>query len=561
MGNAGTDKIRKVTTQLRDELLLGQLVADDKAEEFRPVPYTDGRQAPTWRIRMSLSYDPRVNMGLDVNGEVILGRGQDGANSLSLFNAADAEQLGVSRQHAMLRPTDSKLYITDLGSTNGTWLNGRSIGVNTPYSLSDGDILRFGRLEVVVQIVRRPGLTKALNGKSDIVDCLPSIARAITSQLDVKEVLKQAIEMTMSYAPADEITVWLVDEQTGELFLKAGQGVNDGQVTRLPVADTLAGKVIKTGKPLVANRQGSADPIKLKTNYLVEAVVYVPLTLGGVTFGVISAAHREAGKSFSSHDEKVMMAIADLAAVAVQNARLYQATKRDLNLRTKLVTASNYALSHDLKNLLNSMIGYAGLMEHDPSLNEETVDIARQIVGIGNRMSHLFAQLVEATTPSEDLFGHFAPYDLIDETMRVIDDLQEIASEKSIRLHFRTMGDPYLIQADGTHLYRSLVNLVENAIRYSPRGTQVSISLGFWHNDIIIRVQDNGPGIPEDDLPYLFDRYYRGSRAPGSQAGLGLGLELVRATVEAHRGTITARNAEDGGAEFIITLPASVRIQ
>ncbi len=558
MGNEGTDKIRKVTTELSDEMLLGQLFADDTAETFRPVPHMDNGEYPTWRIRLSLSYDSRLQVGLDVNGEVFLGRGQDTSDQICLFSSSDAEQLGVSRQHAMLRPTDSKLYITDLGSTNGTWLNGRSIGVNTPYSLSNGDILRFGRLEVIVQIVKRPGLTRALAQQSDVVDVLPSIARAITSQLDVKEVLKQAVETTMSYTPADEITVWLVDEQTGELFLEAGQGVNNGQVTRLPVSDTLAGKVIKTGKPLSASRKGDSGPVKLKTNYLVEAVVYVPLTLGGVTFGVISAAHREAGKSFSQKDEKMMMAIADFTAVAVQNARLYQATQRALTLRTKLVTALNYVLSHDLKNLLNSMIGYAGLMEHDDSLDAETAEIASQIISMGDRMSHLFSQLVEVTAPGEDLFAHFAPYDLIEEIMRVIDDLQDMAAEWSVRLDFQLMGEPYLIQADGAHLYRSMLNLVDNAIRYSPRGAQVSISLGFWHNDIIIRVRDSGPGIPEDDLPYLFEKYFRSGHSSGDHAGLG--LEMVRATVEAHRGTIAARNADDGGAEFTITLPGSLRI-
>ncbi len=559
MATKSDDMIRKVTTELSEEMLLGQLFAEPHMA-FRPVPHGDSKQYPVWRIRLDPTFDSRYHLGLDVNGEVALGRGQDAPDLVNLFDASEAEQLGVSRRHAMLRPTESKLYIIDLGSTNGTWLNGRSIGVNMPYSLSNGDILRLGRLEVTVQILKRPGYTTSLASNADLVEVLPSIARAITSQLEVKEVLKQATEMAKSFTPADEVTVWLVDEQTGELFLEAGQGINDGQVSRLPVADTLAGKVIKTGKPLRVSRQGDDAPIKLKTNYLVEAVVYVPLTLGGVTFGVISAVHRERGKSFSAQDEKMIAVIADLAAVAVQNARIYKATERTLNLRGKLVTALNYALSHDLKNLLNTMIGYAGLLEGDSSLDEETLDIASQITQTGNRMAHLFGQLVEVTTPGEDLFARFAPCDLVEEAMRVIDDFQDAASARSIRFDFQVRGDPYLIQADGVHLYRSIFNLIDNAIRYSPRGAQVAVSLEFWHNEIAIRVKDFGPGIPEDDLPHLFDRYFHGRQSPDGQAGLGLGLELVRAAVEAHRGSVTARNAEDRGAEFVITLPSSLRI-
>jgi signal transduction histidine kinase/pSer/pThr/pTyr-binding forkhead associated (FHA) protein len=555
-----TDKIHKVTSELSEEMLVGQLSIDPDVP-YRPVPCATADPAvqPIWRIRFDLTFDSHIRIGLDVNGETVLGRGPDASDFVGLFDADDAEQLGVSRRHAMLRPTESKLYIIDLGSTNGTWLNGRSIGVNMPYSLSNGDILRFGRLEVNVQIIRRPGHTTLLNAKSE-AEMLASIARAITSQLDLKEVLKQVVETAMTYTPADEVSVWLVDEQTGELFLEIGKGTNKNQITRLPVHDTLAGKVITTGKPLRASSLGDGLPVKLKTNYLVEAVLYVPLTLGGVTFGVVSAAHQEQGKSFSAQDEKMLTAIAELSAVAVQNARLYQASEHALALRTRLVTALNYALSHELKNLLKSIIGYAGLLEGCNPLDEEMAEIAGKITETGNQLAHLFNRLVEVTTPSEDLFIHRGPCDLVEAVTQALDELYGAASDKSITLDFQLTGDPYLIQGDAAHLYRSLFNLIDNAIRYSPVGAQVRVSLLFWDNDIIIRVQDTGPGIPEADIPHLFDRYYRGRQSRDGQSGLGLGLELVRATVEAHRGTITARNAEDRGAEFIITLPNTLRI-
>jgi signal transduction histidine kinase len=558
------DRVRQVTSELRNDKLLGLMLSESDVK-YRPVPYSDiADKKPVWRVRLDLTFDSKRRLGLDINGEVILGRGEDGPGFVGL-NVYDADELGVSRHHIMLRPTDSKLYILDLESTNGTWLNGRSIGVNTPYSLSNGDLLTLGELEFVVRIIKRPtGNTAALRVNHDIVDVLTPIARAITSQLEMDEVLKQALEITMSITAVSEASIWLVDEQTGELFLEAERGIQDEQIRRLrlSVADTLAGKVIETGKPVRANRQAGDDQIKVKTGYLVEAVVYVPLTLGGVTFGVLSAAHRAPGKLFSDNDEKLMSAIADFTAVAVQNARLFQATERALARRGKVVTALNYALAYDFKKLLNYAIGYAGLLVSDATLGEDNLDIVGQIVEAGNRMAYLVDQLIEVTTLIEDPSIHHAPCDLADAVTRAVEDLRSAADAKSIALDFQLMGEPCLIQGNAAYLYRSTLNLVDNAIKYSPPGAQVSVALVFWYNgDMIIRVQDTGPGFPEDDLPHLFDKYFRGKQSTDGQVGIGLGLELVRAAVEAHRGTIVVRNAEDHGAEFIITLPSTLRVK
>ncbi len=149
--------------------------------------------------------------------------------------------------------------------------------------------------------------------------------------------------------------------------------------------------------------------------------------------------------------------------------------------------------------------------------------------------------------------------DLVEAVSRAVDDLRDVADAKSIFLDFQLMGEPFTIQGDAAHLYRAVFNLVDNAIRYSPRRAEVAVTLIFWHNDIIIRVRDTGPGIPEQDLPHIFDRYYRG-QTPNGQSGLGLGLEMVRMVVEAHRGSVVAHNADDQGAEFIITLPVTLRV-
>lgn len=561
MKSRSDEIIRQVTSELRDEITLEKLISTPDIK-YRSVPldHADPSTHPTWRVRFDLAFDSNITIGLDLNGEVTLGRDPDGPGYVSLFSSYDAERLGVSRHHILLRPTETKLYIIDLESTNGTWINGHTIGVNTPYSLSHGDRVMCGRLEFDVKIIKRPsGHTAALVSKAELSDALVPVARAITSQLDLKEALKQAIEMTVSLTASNEAAIWLVDEQSGEIILEAAQGLDESQGLRLSMTDSLAGKVISTGKPLRVNSSSGGEQIKVKTGYLVEAILYVPLTLGGVTFGVLSAAHREPGKMFSLREEKLVAAIADFTAIAIHNARAYRATDSALTRRGKVLTALNYALSYDLKNLIKSVVGYTGLLQ-SYSLDEETADLTDQLFFTGNRLSQLAEKLIEITALSEDPRLNMEPCDLIEVVNRALEEMQAPADIKSTQLSFQLIGDPYLIYGDSSYLYRSILHLLDNAIKYSPRGAEVNVAIVFWHNNVTIRVRDTGPGIPEEDLPHLFDRYYRGKGSADSQAGMGLGLEFVRTTAESHRGTLTARNAQDQGAEFVITLPISLRV-
>jgi len=341
-GNTSQRKTRKITDKHRRGLSW-----PDPALAYRPIPHGDtaesGGTRPVWRVRFELASDPSVAFGLDINDEIMLGRGPDAPDCVDL-SAYDAEMLGVSRLHLMLRPTATNLFVLDLGSTNGTWQNDRSIGVNTPYSLVNGDILSLGGLRFIVRIVKRPPTqTGLLREQANLADALTEIAKAITSQPALDEVLAQVLSIAMALTSAREATIWLVDEQSGELVLEAERGIEDDQIRRLrlPVKDTLAGKVIRTGKSLRTSRTPDGKQVKVKTGYLVEALVYVPLTLGGVTFGVLAAAHREPGKAFTAHDKRLLETIGDFAAIAVQNSRLYRATDETLAGRVEELTVLN----------------------------------------------------------------------------------------------------------------------------------------------------------------------------------------------------------------------------
>ena len=796
----------------------------EKSQEFvyRSVPsgkaFQETHNRLVWRVRFELVSDPKQQFGLDISGEIVLGRNGNDDNFIDL-SAFDAGKLGVSRQHVTLRPTPTHLFAIDMGSTNGTFRNGRSIGFNSPSRLLNGDTLSLGKLSFAIRIVERPSFQTTLLGtrpSPNLADALSQIAKAVTSQLELDEVLNQVTESAMLLTSAGETSIWLVDETSGELFLKAQRGIDDEKIQqmRLPIRDdNLVGQVIKTGQPTYAHRQPGEGQIKVKTHYLVEALIYVPITLGGVTMGVLSAVHRQGGKQFDKRDERLLVAIADFAAIAVQNARLYEATDEALQHRVKELSALNevsravsasldlnqvydvlveqvnrhwpvesvylylmndqrtalklhraaefegaapsiapgegiignvvekgeavvannagdhpdflpkvdtlfgkrayslvcvplriqervvgvlallnkadgvftdadvrrlvafanpvstaienanlfeeserqraailataktlsqplviidengtvlvsnqpanaileshmaqlfegisngigrtteivigeqtylstaqhlpdvgtivvmqdityvkqleedraefmHALSHDLKSPLTSIMGWAHLLTKVANLEEKGLKYVSKLVGSAERMLDLINQMLQTVARGDTVQIKRNPCDIRQVIATAISDAEGGALNKGITLTYEEVGKAYHVLADETRLYHLLINLVDNAIKYSPKDTKVTVRLAYSEEEITIDVLDEGPGIPEGDLSRLFDKYYRGTQAK-VQPGAGLGLSVVWAIADAHGGRVTAKNLPERGANFTVMLPGNLRV-
>jgi signal transduction histidine kinase len=135
----------------------------------------------------------------------------------------------------------------------------------------------------------------------------------------------------------------------------------------------------------------------------------------------------------------------------------------------------------------------------------------------------------------------------------VTDLYEDTADDAGVTLQIDVPAD-IGVSADRDRLRQALANLVDNAIKYTPRGGQVQLSAAAERDAIVIRVSDTGPGISEHDLPRIFDRLYRGDQSRATR-GLGLGLNLVRAYVEAQGGTVEVKSTLGHGSIFEIRLP------
>ncbi len=212
--------------------------------------------------------------------------------------------------------------------------------------------------------------------------------------------------------------------------------------------------------------------------------------------------------------------------------------------------------SHELRTPLASIRGYAELYRigaaRDPA---ETERAMQRIEHEAARMGVLVEDLLTLARLDEVRDAPHTDVDLAALARDAVDDARVTAPERDIELH---VDGPPGVLGDAHQLRQVLGNLLRNALVHTPAGTPIEVAVTRAGGDARLEVRDRGPGLPPGDPAALFERFWRaeGGRARG-KAGAGLGLAIVAAVVDAHGGRVSAANAPDGGASFVVTLPAA----
>jgi len=173
-----------------------------------------------------------------------------------------------------------------------------------------------------------------------------------------------------------------------------------------------------------------------------------------------------------------------------------------------------------------------------------------------DRLSELINNLLDATRLEAGEFAINASDISIPILVnRVIERFKTQTTKHSFEMDFP--DDCPIVLADEARITQVLDNLISNAIKYSPEGGKIRISGDVGVENVIISIQDEGPGIPMGDVPHIFDRFYRSEDAQKNTAGAGLGLYLARAIIEAHGGSIWADPRSKNGARILFSIPRS----
>jgi two-component system NtrC family sensor kinase len=172
--------------------------------------------------------------------------------------------------------------------------------------------------------------TQQLQARVNELEIMTRLGRLVTSTLNLDDVLKHIVDAAVELTGSEEGSLLLLDEKTGELYMRASRNFNEDFVStfRLPIQDSLAGMVLRTGEAVVLD---DSTPQKIKTSYLVQSLVYVPLILKGQVFGVLGVDNRHSRKNFKQNDVLMLSTLAEFAVIAIENARLFTETTNEQN--------------------------------------------------------------------------------------------------------------------------------------------------------------------------------------------------------------------------------------
>lgn len=214
-------------------------------------------------------------------------------------------------------------------------------------------------------------------------------------------------------------------------------------------------------------------------------------------------------------------------------------------------------LTHDMRTPLTSIQGYANLLIMKELERDRQVHMANVILRNSNTLLDIVNNLldVERLKAGKEIELEYSSFDFSLVVSQVLEEVASRAQDKQIAIHYQPPTSPILLWADKRQIKRVLQNLVSNGVKYTPEKGEVTVTTQSMTGQVLVRVEDNGYGIPDDELPTIFDSYSRVKDHQHVAVGTGLGLAIVKNLVEAHKGIITVDSQLDEGTTFTVIVP------
>ena len=371
-----------------------------------------------------------------------------------------------------------------------------------------------------------------------------------------------ALSRELTLSPDLDTVLDKVIEQIGQTFNRQAVILLPQSRTGLTVRAATAGFTLDEDEQAVAAWAYEKNHVAGRgTDTLPAAKIrYQPLSVAGRVEGVLGVKPDDTNR-LNPTQRELLDAYASLAALAIERAQLAeQARQAEIASATeKLQTALLNSISHDLRTPLVSITGaLTSFDEQADSLKEgdrkSLIVTAREEA---ERLNRLVGNLLSMTRiDSGAIKLHIQPGDIQDAIGTALEQLGRRTAGHEIKV---SVPDDFpLVPMDFTLIVQVLVNILENAVKYSPKGSLIEVSASLLDGKARIEIADRGVGIPPEDLTRVFDKFYRVQR-PESIGGTGLGLSISKGIVEAHQGNISARAREGGGTMLIVDLPLSGR--
>ncbi|MBC7692969.1 MAG: PAS domain-containing protein [Methylotenera sp.] len=333
-------------------------------------------------------------------------------------------------------------------------------------------------------------------------------------------------------------------------------------------------RILSTGKALFMPEMLDADLVEISQDpeHLrllraldVHSLMIIPIQQTGTgteedgirrsgVLGYVTLARTGGSLKYSREDLDLAQDAANRAALALESTQLYQATREAVRAREDMIAI----VSHDLKNPLSSILmGGEMILKLLPPADGQLALVRKQtllLVQGAERMQSLIESLLDLASAEAGRFKvGLQDLDLKGVIEESVASLALIARDKGLEVKLEMNPVTCLAKLDRSRIGQLMSNLLGNAIKFTPAPGRITVRLEKCDQDIEVSIQDTGPGIPEKDLPHLFDRYWKVERS--SSKGTGLGLFIAKGIVEAHGGRIWVESREGEGATFRFSLP------
>jgi signal transduction histidine kinase len=412
-------------------------------------------------------------------------------------------------------------------------------------------------------------MSAAIAEREDALRLLATASDVLSRSLDYDETLA-ALARVVVPTVADWCIVDIIDERgPTRVSVVQADPAKAGLAARIAAArvDTTRSpskNVLETGDALLLS--DVPDPASTPGITVEEADIYrtmqprslmvVPLAAQGKPFGVISFITAESGRRFGMDDLALAREITRRAAVAIEHARLYKQLQESLRARDEFLSSA----AHELKTPLTSIKGYAQTLERrtkelDEPIRARFASLAR-IDAASTRMARTIDELLDLARLrlGQRIELDRNVVDLVTVARDSVAEHAAMATGHRVTLDART---PALVSEwDGRRLEHVISNLISNAVKFSPSGGDVTVTVDKVEDDAVVAVRDQGVGIVPEDRGTIFERFRRGTNVRGIP-GTGIGLTLAKEIVEAHGGRIFVESVPGKGSIFTVRLPLS----
>ncbi len=374
------------------------------------------------------------------------------------------------------------------------------------------------------------------------LDTLYRVGKSVTSLLSKDELLGRILDAVFYMIGAEEAALLLVDEESGELRTELHRQRVTGETSRLArrTAEELAAEAARKGDATASG-----------------AMLSAPLKVGDKIIGVLSVGNRVSARPFSGHDRQLLMALGDYAAIALENARLYEEVRQADRAKSEFVSF----VAHELGTPMTSIRGYTdalvkGMCDPLTPQQEQFLSIISSNV---ERMQVLVSDLLDISRiETGRLRIEMRPSGLLGALEGALQATRGQIEARSQQLTVEVPEDLPLVHADPERLTQILINLLSNAYKYTPDGGRIHVRAWLQDGYVYCAVSDSGIGISPEDQAKLFTKFFRSENpAARKKPGTGLGLCIVKSLVELQGGRVEVESQLGKGTTFTFTVPVA----